>query len=88
MSKFLNNLDLNGNELRNVRLQNLATAPSTSAYAGGIYYDTVGNTVKFHNGTEWVIVSVGASGTYQPADADLTAIAALTGTSGILRSNC
>ena len=87
MSKFLNNLDLNGNELRNVKLQNLATAPATSAYAGGIYYDTVGNTVQFHNGTAWVIVSVGASGTYQPADADLTAIAALTGTSGFLKSN-
>lgn len=87
MSKFLNNLDLNGNELRNVKLQNLATAPATSAYAGGIYYDTVTNTVKFHNGTAWVIVSVGASGTYQPADADLTAIAALTGTSGFLKSN-
>jgi len=87
MSKFLNNLDLNGNELRNVKLQNLATAPATSAYAGGIYYDTVSNTVQFHNGTAWVIVSVGASGTYQPADADLTAIAALTGTSGFLKSN-
>jgi hypothetical protein len=87
MSKFLNNLDLNGNELRNVKLQNLATAPATSAYAGGIYYDTVSNTVQFHNGTAWVTVSVGASGTYQPADADLTAIAALTGTSGFLKSN-
>ena len=87
MSKFLNNLDLNGNELRNVKLQNLATAPATSAYAGGIYYDTVSNTVQFHNGTAWVVVSVGASGTYQPADADLTAIAALTGTSGFLKSN-
>ena len=87
MSKFLNNIDLNGNSLHNVRLQNLATAPATSAYAGGIYYDTVTNTVKFHNGTAWVIVSVGASGTYQPADADLTAIAALTGTSGFLKSN-
>ena len=87
MSKFLNNLDLNGNELRNVRLQNLATAPSTSASAGGIYFDTVGNVIKFHNGTSWITVSVGGPNTYQPLDADLTAIAALTGTEGFLKSN-
>jgi len=87
MSKFLNNLDLNGNELRNVRLQNLATAPSTSASAGGIYFDTVGNVIKFHNGTSWITVSVGGPNTYQPLDADLTAIAALTGTAGFLKSN-
>jgi hypothetical protein len=87
MSKFLNNLDLNGNELRNVRLQNLATAPSISASAGGIYFDTAGNVLKFHNGTSWVTISVGGSGTWQPYDADLTAIAALTATEGFLRTN-
>jgi hypothetical protein len=87
MSKFLNNIDLNGNSLYNVRLQNLATAPSTSAAAGGIYYDTVGNVIKFHNGTSWITVSVGGPNTYQPLDADLTAIAALTGTAGFLKTN-
>ena len=43
MSKFLNNVDLNGNELRNTVLQNLGTPPSTSAKAGGIYFDTNAN---------------------------------------------
>jgi hypothetical protein len=87
MSKFLNNVDLNGNELRNIKLQNLAVAPTTSATAGGIYYDTGSNVVKFHNGTSWVTISAGASGTYQPSDVDLTAIASLTGTAGFLKTN-
>jgi len=57
MSTFLNNLDLNGNELRNVKLQNLATAPATSAASGGIYFDTVTNTVKYYSGGAWVTVA-------------------------------
>ena len=87
MSKFLNNIDLNGNELRNIKLQNLAVAPTTSAAAGGLYYDTASNVVKFHNGTSWVTISAGSSGTWQPYDADLTAISALTGTAGFLKTN-
>jgi hypothetical protein len=57
MSKFLNNLDLNGNELRNVKLQNLGTAPSISAAAGGIYFDTGSNTIKYYSGGAWVTVA-------------------------------
>ena len=57
MSKFLNNLDLNGNELRNVKLQNLGTAPSTSAASGGIYFDTGANTIKYYSGGAWVTVA-------------------------------
>jgi hypothetical protein len=89
MSKFLNNVDLNGNELRNVVLQNLSTPPSTSAKAGGIYFDTSSgvNKVKYYNGSTWVELSSGGSGTWQPYDADLAAIAALTGTSGFLKTN-
>lgn len=89
MSKFLNNVDLNGNEIRNVVLQNLSTAPSPSAKAGGIYFDTNGgaNVIKYHDGSGWVTVSAGGSGTWQPYDADLAAIAALTGSSGFLKTN-
>ena len=57
MSKFLNNIDLNGNELRNVKLQNLGTAPSTSAASGGIYFDTGANTIKYYSGGAWVTVA-------------------------------
>ena len=57
MSKFLNNIDLNGNELRNVKLHNLGTAPSTSAASGGIYFDTGSNTIKYYSGGAWVTVA-------------------------------
>jgi len=58
MSKFLNNIDLNGNELRNVKLQNLASAPtSPTPTAGVVYYDTAANTVKYYSGGAWVTVA-------------------------------
>lgn len=89
MSKFLTNIDLTGNELQNVVIHNAGTAPSASAKAGGLYFDTAGgvNKLKYHNGSTWVEVTVGGSNTWQPYDADLSAIAALTGTSGFLKTN-
>ena len=87
MSKFLNNVDLNGNEIRNVVIHNLGTTPSPSAKAGGLYFDTSASVMalKYHNGTTWVEISAGGSGTWQPYDGDLAAIAALSGTSGLLK---
>lgn len=89
MSKFLNNVNINGNELLNAVVHNAGTAPSTNAKAGGLYFDTNGglNKLKYHNGTAWVELSSGGAGTWQPLDADLTAIAALTGTAGFLKTN-
>ena len=89
MSKFLTNIDLTGNELQNVVIHNAGTAPAASAKLGGLFFDTSSgvNKLKYYNGSAWVELSVGASGTWQPVDADLTAIAALTGTAGFLKTN-
>jgi hypothetical protein len=89
MSKFLTNIDLTGNELQNVVIHNAGTAPAASAKLGGLYFDTSTgvNKLKYYNGSAWVELSVGGSGTWQPYDADLAAIAALTGTSGFLKTN-
>lgn len=89
MSKFLTNIDLTGNELQNVVIHNTGTAPTASAKLGGLFFDTSGgvNKLKYYNGSAWVELSVGPSGTWQPVDADLTAIAALTGTAGFLKTD-
>lgn len=50
---FLVDIDLNGNELQNVVMQNLAAHPSNPK-AGMHYYNTTDNTEYFFNGTEWV----------------------------------
>lgn len=94
MSKFLTNIDLTGNELQNVVIHKAGTAPATSTKTGGLYFDTSldgegnpRNKLKYYNGSAWVELSVGPSGTWQPYDADLAAIAALTGASGFLKTN-
>ena len=81
MSKFLTHINLNGNELQNVVLQPLGTPPSANAKTGGIYFDSsVGvKRITYHDGSSWVTV--------QPYDTDLANIAALTGTSGFLKTN-
>ena len=60
-NKFLVHLNLNGNEIRNVILQNLSSAPEveTGTNIGRMYYDTTEKTPKIFNGTEWVSFSGG-----------------------------
>ena len=61
---FLDNLDLNDNQLLNARLQNLASDP-TSANAGDIIFNTTSGKLKYYDGTSpfsaagWIDPSAG-----------------------------
>lgn len=54
--KVLVNLDLSKNQILNVALQNLSSAPS-SPVAGQIYYNTTDKAIYYWDGTQWVNVS-------------------------------
>lgn len=54
-------VDLNKNELRNARVQNVSASPS-SPVSGQLYYDTDDNILYWWNGSSWVSASGGASG--------------------------
>ena len=64
--KYLNNLDLNKNQLQQAVIQTASSDPS-SPVAGQIYYNTTDNVIKFYNGTAFV-----------SAGGDLTAITSAT----------
>ena len=65
---FLNNINLAGNELRNARIQNLGTAPSSPA-TGQIYFDTGSDTLEMWNGSAWIDLS---------SEGDLKSVASTT----------
>ena len=49
------NIDGNGlAELRNLNIQNLASAPTTGLKAGRFYFNTTDNTLYVYNGSAWV----------------------------------
>lgn len=49
------NIDGNGiAELRNFKIQNLASAPTTNLAKGRFYFNTTDNTLYVYNGTAWV----------------------------------
>lgn len=54
--KVLVNLDLSKNQVLNIALHNLASAPS-SPVLGQLYYNTTDNVVYFWNGTTWLSVA-------------------------------
>lgn len=51
--KFLNNTDLNKNQIRGLVADNLSAAPS-SPVKGQIYYNTTENILYHYDGTSWI----------------------------------
>jgi len=54
--QYLNNIDLNQNELQNGVIQVLSTAPSTPV-EGQIYYNSTSKKLLFFDGTNWIDAS-------------------------------
>lgn len=55
--KFVNNIDLQKNELQNAVIQNLPSDPSVGiSKEGQVYYNTTDQKLKQFNGTEWIVV--------------------------------
>ena len=71
--KFLTNIDLNSNELRNGVIHNLATDPAGKA--GQLYYNTVDNELKYYDGgaSAWVSLTSVDAEVIEDAVAELLA---------------
>ena len=51
--RFLTHVDLAGNQIINAAFEKLAADPTTGNFEGRIYYNTVSDSLKFHDGTAW-----------------------------------
>jgi cytoskeletal protein CcmA (bactofilin family) len=69
--RYLTNIDLNGNQLLNAKIQNLASAPA-SPTEGLIYHNTTDHNTYVYSGTAWV---------------SLEAVTTLAGTSPVTVTN-
>jgi hypothetical protein len=82
---FLNNINLNKNELQNVLLHKLASAPGTPV-AGQIYYNTTDDKGYLYDGTKWVAwldaASIGGGDVSGPSTATDGNIVVFDGASG------
>jgi hypothetical protein len=58
--KFLTNIDLVGNQILNVVVQVLASAPGSPA-AGRFYYDSTINALRYYNGSAWIDLTSSSS---------------------------
>lgn len=55
------NLNLNGSEIQNVLLQNLAADP-TAQGAGQVYYNTANNVIRYYTGSTWIDLAASSGG--------------------------
>lgn len=59
--KFLTNIDMTGNEVQNLKLQSLASDPSTTA-PGSVYYNSSTNKPRYRAASTWEDFGGGGSG--------------------------
>lgn len=77
--KFLTSIDLAKNQILNVAIQNLASAPS-SPVTGQVYFDTTDYRMYFYDGSAWVDMSgdirdvLGGSGLTASTSADVVTL--------------
>ena len=67
--KFFTPIDLNGLELQNFKIQNLASDP-TAAGAGHAYYNSASKTFKIYDGSTWQNAGNVATGSGAPASSN------------------
>lgn len=60
---FYTSINLNKNEIINVSLEKLSSAP-TAPVEGQIYYNTSSEQVEYYNGTNWIALTTDISGVY------------------------
>ena len=68
-TKFVTNLDLNGNQLLNGRFEAVGVDPNTNLFEGRLIYRTDLDCIKYYDGTAWVTLVKGitSTGTYASA---------------------
>lgn len=54
--KFLTHVDMTGNQLLNVTLEKLSSAPGSGNFEGRMYYNTSDDLIYVYNGTSWTAV--------------------------------
>ena len=59
--EFYSSIDLNKNDIQNVVIHNVSSAPS-SPVAGQMYYNTSNNELHFHDGSSFQTVGTGSGG--------------------------
>ena len=72
------NIELNSNQIKEVRIDNLAADPTGSA--GRIYYNTSSTKLRYYNGTAWNDLS---SATDTNTTYDLSGVGSTNGTAGV-----
>lgn len=68
-TKFVTNLDLNGNQILNGRFQAVTADPTEGLFEGWVIYRTDLDCLKYCDGTSWITIvkSVSSGGTYSSA---------------------